>query len=37
MSDGGFDGVECSACGAEFDTLTEMIQHAQIAHAVDVD
>lgn len=35
--EGGFDKVTCSGCSAEFDTLGEMIQHAQIAHGTDVD
>jgi len=33
----GFDKVTCSGCSAEFDSLGAMIQHAQIAHGVDVD
>jgi hypothetical protein len=34
--EGGFDKVTCS-CGAEFDNVGAMIQHAQIAHGTDVD
>lgn len=37
MSEGGFDKVTCSDCGAEFDSLSQMIQHAQIAHGTDVE
>jgi hypothetical protein len=34
--EGGFDEVKCT-CGAEFDTVGDMIQHAQLAHGTDVD